>query len=46
MKLLIDTNIVLDVLLKREPFYQDAVKVMNLAQYVSATAVTDILHCL
>ncbi len=33
MKLLIDTNIVLDVLLKREPFYQDAVKVMNLAQY-------------
>lgn len=52
MKLLIDTNIVLDVLLKREPFYQDAVKVMNLAQYddiheyVSASAVTDILHCL
>ena len=50
MKLLIDTNIVLDVLLKREPFYQDAVKVMNLAQYediqeyVSASAVTDIYY--
>lgn len=49
---MIDTNIVLDVLLKREPFYQAAVKVMNLAQYddiheyVSASAVTDILHCL
>ena len=50
MKLLIDTNIVLDVLLKREPFYQNAVKVMNLAQYediheyVSASAVTDIYY--
>lgn len=50
MKLLIDTNIVLDVLLKREPFYQDAVKVMNLAQYddvheyVSASAITDIYY--
>lgn len=50
MKLLIDTNIVLDVLLKREPFYQAAVKVMNLAQYddiheyVSASAVTDIYY--
>lgn len=50
MKLLIDTNIVLDVLLKREPFYQAAVKVMNLAQYddiheyVSVSAVTDIYY--
>lgn len=50
MKLLIDTNIVLDVLLKREPFYQNAVKVMNLAQYddvqeyVSASAITDIYY--
>ena len=47
---MIDTNIVLDVLLKREPFYQAAVKVMNLAQYgdiheyVSASAVTDIYY--
>lgn len=50
MKLLIDTNIVLDVLLKREPFYQNAVKVMNMAQYndvqeyISASAVTDIYY--
>lgn len=50
MKLLIDTNIVLDVLLKREPFCQDAVKVMNLSQYdgvheyVSASAITDIYY--
>lgn len=50
MKLLIDTNIVLDVLLKRDPFYQNAVNVMNLAQYndiqeyVSASTVTDIYY--
>ncbi|MCM1119732.1 MAG: PIN domain-containing protein [bacterium] len=50
MKLLIDTNIVLDVLLQREPFFRDAVKVLNLAQYddvheyVSASAITDIYY--
>lgn len=50
MKLLIDTNIVLDVLLKREPFYKSAVEVMNLAQYddiqeyISAAAITDIYY--
>ena len=38
MKLLIDTNIVLDVLLKRDPFYQNAVNVMNLAQYDDSEA--------
>lgn len=32
MKLLIDTNVVLDVLLKREPFYQAATDVLNLVQ--------------
>ncbi len=52
MRLLIDTNIVLDVLLQRELFCREAVKVMNLAQhddvheYVSASAITDILHCI
>lgn len=50
MKLLIDTNIVLDILLKREPFCQNAVKVLNLAQYddvqeyVPASAITDIYY--
>ncbi len=50
MKLLIDTNVVLDLLLKREPFYQDAAEVLKLAQrdgiqeYVSASAVTDIYY--
>lgn len=50
MKILIDTNIVLDVLLKREPFYEEAAKVLKLAakeymqEYVSASAVTDIYY--
>lgn len=50
MKILIDTNIVLDILLKREPFYKDAVEVMNLVQhedvqeYISASAITDIYY--
>lgn len=50
MKLLIDTNIVLDILLKREPFYKASMDVLNLAQrpdmqeYISASAVTDIYY--
>ena len=50
MKLLIDTNIVLDVLLKREPFYRKTMEVLELAQYnnvqeyVSAAAITDIYY--
>ena len=52
MKLLIDTNVVLDVLLRREPFSEAAAEVLNLTQrddvreYVSASAITDIyLYC-
>ena len=50
MKLLIDTNVVLDVLLKREPFYVAAADVLKLTQrdnvreYISASAVTDIYY--
>ena len=50
MKLLIDTNVVLDVLLKREPYFHAAADVLNLTQrgdvqeYVSASAVTDIYY--
>ncbi len=50
MKLLIDTNVVLDVLLKRQPFYEEAADVLKLAaqqgisEYVSASAVTDIYY--
>lgn len=50
MKLLIDTNVVLDVLLRREPFFGKAAEGLNLTQredvreYVSASAITDIYY--
>lgn len=50
MKYLIDTNVILDVLLKREPFYKSCAKVLTLARqedtelYVSASAITDIYY--
>lgn len=50
MKLLIDTNVVLDILLGREPFFGEAAAVLNLSQledvqeYVSASAITDIYY--
>lgn len=50
MKLLIDTNIVLDVMLKREPFYSLSFEILGLAkrddveEYVSASAITDIYY--
>lgn len=50
MRLLIDTNVVLDVLLKRKPFFEDGVKVLKLSaredveEFVSASAITDIYY--
>lgn len=50
MKILLDTNIVLDVLLKRHTFYELSKSVMDLASfeeielYVSASAITDIYY--
>ena len=50
MKLLIDTNVVLDILLRRGPYYDSAAKVVVLSEkgfincYVSASAVTDIYY--
>lgn len=50
MKCLIDTNVILDVLLKRDPFCSSAAKVLKLSMYdkfsfyVSASAVTDIYY--
>lgn len=50
MRILIDTNVILDVLLKREPFYKAAVEVLsltkmsNVQEYVSASAITDIYY--
>lgn len=50
MKLLIDTNVVLDILLARGPFCGPAEQVLKLVQrddveeYVSASAITDIYY--
>ncbi|MEB3292225.1 MAG: PIN domain-containing protein [Synechococcales bacterium] len=50
MRVLIDTNIVLDFLLQREPFFQDAevlFQAIDMGQvigYVTATTLTDIFY--
>lgn len=50
MDILIDTNVILDVLLRREPFYKDAARICILSEkgiiraYISATTVTDIYY--
>jgi len=50
MRVLIDTNIVLDVLLKREPYYKHSQLVLLAAEeqyiygYISASAITDIFY--
>ncbi|GHU65217.1 hypothetical protein AGMMS49983_12550 [Clostridia bacterium] len=50
MNVLIDTNVVLDVLLMREPFYENSRRVIALSEknvitgYVSASAATDIFY--
>ena len=52
MKIMIDTNVVLDVLLRREPFFQASYEVMKRSAleqvegFVSATAATDIYFLL
>ncbi|MDR1452855.1 MAG: PIN domain-containing protein [Candidatus Margulisbacteria bacterium] len=50
MNILLDTNIILDVLLKRSPFYIEALKIFELAEtgkingFISATTFTDIYY--
>lgn len=49
MQVLIDTNVILDVLLNRESFVQDAVKILKLSEnkvekFVSACVITDIYY--
>ncbi|MBW4514740.1 MAG: PIN domain-containing protein [Timaviella obliquedivisa GSE-PSE-MK23-08B] len=50
MRVLIDTNIVLDFLLQREPFFQDAERLFQaidagqVVGYVTATTLTDIFY--
>lgn len=50
MKVLIDTNIILDILLRREPHYENAARISILSEkgyinsYISASAITDIYY--
>jgi predicted nucleic acid-binding protein len=49
MKILLDSNIAIDAVLKREPFYISAGKVIGLSQggiglFLSASAITDIYY--
>ena len=50
MKIMCDTNVIIDVLLEREPFVDDSCKVLNLCEehrmdgFVSASSVTDIFY--
>ena len=50
MNVLIDTNIVLDILLQREPYYENAVSISILSEkgyissFISASAVTDVFY--
>lgn len=50
MKIMCDTNVIIDVLLEREPFVEDSYQVLSLCEehkidgYVSASSVTDIYY--
>jgi len=49
MKILLDSNIAIDAVLKREPFYNSAEKIIGLSQggiglFISASAITDIYY--
>jgi predicted nucleic acid-binding protein len=50
VRILIDTNIVLDLLLERDPFVEDAINLFdqiergNLAGYITATTITNIFY--
>ena len=50
MKVLLDTNVVLDAIARRKPFYLDAQKIINfvldnkLEGYITANSITDIYY--
>jgi len=50
MKILIDTNIILDIVLERQPFVEPAIRLLETAQranivlYVTATTITDLYY--
>jgi predicted nucleic acid-binding protein len=49
MKILIDANVALDVLLERQPFYVSGIQILGLSKggielYISASAITDLYY--
>ena len=50
MRLMIDTNIILDVLLEREPFFEQSAQILKLCEerkihgFISASTATDIFY--
>ncbi len=49
MRVLIDTNVILDILQNRQPFFKDSYNALQLALnkcsvYISATTVTDVVY--
>lgn len=50
MKIMVDTNIIIDVLLEREPFVEDSCRLLSLCEehridgFISASSVTDIYY--
>lgn len=52
MKVMVDTNVLLDVLAKREPFHKAAAEILRLSEagelsaYITASTVTDIFYIL
>ncbi len=50
MKILIDTNVILDIVLERQPFVEDAEKLLDMAQqanfelFLTATTITDLYY--
>lgn len=50
MRILIDTNIILDIALERQPFVEPAIRLLEMAQqtdltiYVTATTITDLYY--
>ena len=49
MKILVDTNVIIDILCKREPFFEDSYNALNKCIdnhtiIVSASAITDIFY--
>jgi len=49
MKILVDANVALDVLLERQPFFASSVKILGLSKggiglFISASSITDIVQ--